>query len=64
MFPDINTGNISYKITERLGKFHAIGPAILGLKKPVNDLSRGASAQDVLNLSYITALQVISADKI
>ena len=64
VFPDINTGNISYKIAERLGKFHAIGPVILGLKKPVNDLSRGASAKDVLNLSYLTALQVISVDKI
>lgn len=60
VFPDINAGNISYKIAERLGKFHAIGPVILGLKKPINDLSRGAKAEDVLNLSYITALQTIS----
>lgn len=60
VFPDINAGNISYKITERIGKFHAIGPVILGLKKPVNDLSRGAKAQDVLNLSYITAWQAMS----
>ena len=59
VFPDINAGNISYKIVERLGKYKAIGPIILGLKKPVNDLSRGAKASDVENLSYITALQAI-----
>lgn len=60
VFPDINAGNISYKVAERIGKFNAIGPVILGLKKPVNDLSRGAKAQDVLNLSYITAWQSMS----
>ena len=60
VFPDINAGNISYKITERLGKYKAIGPVILGLKKPINDLSRGAKTPDVESLSYITALQVIA----
>ena len=51
--------NESY-ITERLGKYKAIGPVILGLKKPINDLSRGAKTPDVESLSYITALQVVA----
>ena len=63
VFPDINAGNIGYKIAQRLGSYQAIGPVILGLKKPVNDLSRGASASDVKMLSYITALQAIIQNK-
>lgn len=63
VFPDINAGNIGYKIVQRLGNYQAIGPVILGLKKPVNDLSRGASASDVKMLSYITALQAITQKK-
>ena len=63
VFPDINAGNIGYKIAQRLGSYQAIGPVILGLKKPVNDLSRGASASDVKMLSYITALQAITQKK-
>lgn len=63
VFPDINAGNIGYKIAQRLGNYQAIGPVILGLKKPVNDLSRGASASDVKMLSYITALQAITQKK-
>ena len=60
VFPDINAGNIGYKIAQRLGSYQAVGPVILGLKKPVNDLSRGANASDVQMLSYITALQAIT----
>ena len=63
VFPDINAGNIAYKIAQRLGNYQAIGPVILGLRKPVNDLSRGASASDVQMLSYITALQAITEKK-
>lgn len=60
VFPDINAGNIGYKIAQRLGKYQAIGPVIIGLNKPVNDLSRGARASDVVQLSYITALQTVN----
>lgn len=59
IFPNIDAGNIGYKIAQRLGKYQAIGPTILGLNKPVNDLSRGASAEDVVKLAYLTAAQVI-----
>lgn len=63
VFPNIDAGNIGYKIAQRMGKFEAIGPVVLGLSKPVNDLSRGASASDVANLSYITAVQALKAKK-
>jgi len=55
--PDLNAGNIGYKITQRLGKYEAIGPIVQGLKKPVNDLSRGCSVNEIIELAYITALQ-------
>ena len=57
IFPDLNSGNISYKLVERLGNYRAIGPVMQGLKKPVNDLSRGCSVQDIVNLCAITVLQ-------
>ncbi len=60
VFPNIDAGNIGYKIAQRLGNYQAIGPVIIGLNKPVNDLSRGANENDVLQLTYITALQVIN----
>lgn len=63
VFPNIDAGNIGYKIAQRIGKFNAIGPVVLGLSKPVNDLSRGASASDVANLSYITVVQALNAKK-
>ena len=55
IFPDINAGNIGYKIAQRLGSFEAYGPILLGLNAPINDLSRGCNAQEVYSMAIITA---------
>jgi phosphate acetyltransferase len=55
IFPDINAGNIGYKIAQRLGNFEAYGPLLLGLNSPINDLSRGCTAQEVYSMAIITA---------
>ena len=55
IFPNINAGNIGYKIAQRLGKFDAYGPILLGLNAPINDLSRGCNALEVYSMAIITA---------
>ena len=55
IFPDINAGNIGYKIAQRLGNFDAYGPILLGLNAPINDLSRACNAHEVYSMAIITA---------
>lgn len=57
IFPDINSGNIGYKIAQRFGGFEALGPILQGLNAPINDLSRGCNSEEVYKMAIITALQ-------
>ena len=61
IFPDLNTGNNTYKAVQRSAGAVAIGPVLQGLNKPVNDLSRGALVADIVNTVAITAIQAQSA---
>ena len=58
IFPSLDAGNIAYKLCQSLGKFRSIGPFLLGFKKPVCDLSRGATTEDIISSSVLTIASI------
>lgn len=62
VFPELEAGNIGYKIAQRFGNFEAIGPVLQGLNKPVSDLSRGSNEEDVYKTAILTAAQTLEVD--
>jgi phosphate acetyltransferase len=63
IFPDLNVGNVAYKLVQRLAKAEAIGPVLQGMAAPINDLSRGCSVSDIVNLVAITSNQAAGIKK-
>ena len=63
IFPDLNSGNICYKTMQYIGGLNAVGPILQGLNKPVNDLSRGCSVQDIITVTAVTVLQTVKEEK-
>ena len=63
IFPDLNVGNVAYKLVQRLAKAEAIGPVLQGMAAPINDLSRGCSVSDIVNLVAITSNQAAALKK-
>ena len=57
IFPNLDAGNIGYKLVQRFASYYACGPLLLGLKKPVNDLSRGSTVEDIVLISILTAIE-------
>jgi phosphate acetyltransferase len=62
IFPDLNTGNNTYKAVQQSSGAVAVGPVLQGLRKPVNDLSRGCTVEDIVNTVAITAIQAQTSE--